>query len=614
MVLKFYIVIYCLVFGLFQLNGQISRPIGTNLSSIQDWSSEYVFVDVFNQCREWIPHEYGSGAPWSSGITIPLGTNGYPLEIPFNNGIDPDQATRTLLFFGDLANKYPSGNYRLIASGSGQISLRFAATGTFSCPVDTLVWIDSSLGGLALEIDTSLVSDPVRDIHLIMPGFENTYPTNPYNPELISFMDDFQVIRFMDWMETNGSSNTLWTDRNTTDFYSQTLDNGVGYEHIVNLCNTSGKNPWICVPHRANNQYISELAKLFRDSLNPDLKIYIEYSNEVWNGSFAQSQYADSMGNVMGYSGNPWEQGWQYYAKRTADVMRIFENEFQDNSRLVKVISSQAANSWLTNYIIEKFEDPLYNPTQVQADAIAIAPYFGGSVANDIGNAGLINSVSVDDILDSLELSLPTAYAWMNANKVVADTHNLELIAYEGGQHLVANATYYNDTAYVNKLMDANRHQRMEDLYCEYLNYWFDSTQAGLFCNFSSHGVYSKYGSWGIKEFMDDTLSPKYLGLQNCVFSYNSDTTSTELVEYEKIERDIQVFPVPSNNGLIRIKHNLNSPYLFLYDNAGREINFKIIKNDVFFMLIDLNHYKGVGTVLLIDDVHFATEKIVLIQ
>jgi hypothetical protein len=447
-----------------------------------------------------------------------------------------------------------------------------------------------------------------------MPGFENSYPTNPYNPDLISFMDDFQVIRFMDWMETNGSSNTLWSDRNTSDYYSQTLDNGVGYEHIVNLCNTSGKNPWICVPHRANDQYISELAKLFRDSLNPGLKIYIEYSNEVWNGSFTQSQYADSMGNVMGYSGNSWEQGWQYYAKRTADVMRIFENEFQDNSRLVKVISSQAANSWLTNYIIEKFEDPLYNPTQVQADAIAIAPYFGGSVANDIGNAGLINSISVDDILDSLELSLSTAYAWMDANKIVADTHNLELIAYEGGQHLVANATYYNDTAYVNKLMDANRHPRMEDLYCEYLNYWFDSTQAGLFCNFSSHGVYSKYGSWGIKEFMDDTLSPKYLGLQNCVFSYNSDTTSTELVKYEKIERDIQVFPVPSNNGLIRIKHNLNSPDLFLYDNAGREINFKIIKNDAFFMLINLNHYKGVGTVLLIDDGHFATEKIVLIQ
>jgi hypothetical protein len=614
MILKFYILICCLVLSLFQLNAQISRPIGTNLSSIQDWSSEYVFVDVFDQCREWIPHEYGSGAPWSSGVTIPLGTNGYPLEIPFNNGIDPPQATRTLMFFGDLANKYPSGNYRLLASGSGQISLRFASIGTFSCPVDTLVWVDSSLGGIALEIDTSLVSDPVRDIHFIMPGFENSYPTNPYNPDLISFMDDFQVIRFMDWMETNGSSNTLWSDRNTSDFYSQTLDNGVGYEHIVRICNTTGKNPWICVPHRANDQYISELAKLFRDSLDPELKIYIEYSNEVWNGSFAQNQYADSMGNVMGYPGNPWEQGWQYYAKRTADVMRIFENEFQDNSRLVKVISSQASNSWITNYIIEKFKDPLYNPTQVQADAIAIAPYFGGSVANDIGNAGLINSVSVDDILDSLELSLPTAYAWMDANKVVADTHNLELIAYEGGQHLVANATYYNDTAYVNKLMDANRHPRMEDLYCNYLNYWFDSAQAGLFCNFSSHGVYSKYGSWGIKEFMDDTLSPKYLGLQNCAFSYNSDTTSTKLVEYAKIERDIQVFPVPSINGLIRIKHNLNSPDLFLYDNAGRSINFKIIKNDAFFMLIDLNNYKGVGTVLLIDDGHFASDKIVLIE
>ena len=91
MILKFYILICCLVLSLFQLNAQISRPIGTNLSSIQDWSSEYVFVDVFDQCREWIPHEYGSGAPWSSGVTIPLGTNGYPLEIPFNNGIDPPQ-------------------------------------------------------------------------------------------------------------------------------------------------------------------------------------------------------------------------------------------------------------------------------------------------------------------------------------------------------------------------------------------------------------------------------------------------------------------------------------------------------------------------------------------
>ncbi len=91
MILKFLIVICCLGIGPFWVNAQIFRPIGTNLSSVQDWSSEYVFVDVFNQCREWIPHGYGSGGAWSSGVNIPLGKNGYPIEIRCENRIEPPQ-------------------------------------------------------------------------------------------------------------------------------------------------------------------------------------------------------------------------------------------------------------------------------------------------------------------------------------------------------------------------------------------------------------------------------------------------------------------------------------------------------------------------------------------
>ena len=73
---KIMLLLSLILSGLIQINAQILRPIGTNLSGIQDWSSEYVFVDVFNQCREWIPHEYGSGAPWSSGVAVPLGPEG----------------------------------------------------------------------------------------------------------------------------------------------------------------------------------------------------------------------------------------------------------------------------------------------------------------------------------------------------------------------------------------------------------------------------------------------------------------------------------------------------------------------------------------------------------
>jgi len=144
-----------LVIGLFacytSASAQILRPIGTNLAGIKDWSSEYVFVDVFNQCRKWIPHEYGSGVPWESTVNIPLNTNGYPLEIPYDNGIDSLQAIRTLMYFGTLQGNYPGGNYRLKASGTGYIRLWSGATGSFSCPVDTIVTVDNSLQGVVIE-------------------------------------------------------------------------------------------------------------------------------------------------------------------------------------------------------------------------------------------------------------------------------------------------------------------------------------------------------------------------------------------------------------------------------------------------------------------------------
>ncbi|MEZ4685799.1 MAG: Ig-like domain-containing protein [Bacteroidia bacterium] len=448
--------------------------------------------------------------------------DGYPLEIPYNNGTDPEQSIRTLMYFGELEDKYPGGSYRLIASGQGRIRLWGAASGSFRCPVDTLVFVDSSFGGVALEIDTSLAADPVRDIHFVMPGFHNNYDSVIFHPNLTDFIQDFQAIRFMDWMKTNGSPVVSWSDRNTPENYSQTTDNGVAYEYIAAMCNRFYKDPWICIPHQADSMYIVNMARFLRDSLDPCLTIYVEYSNEVWNGIFAQNQYAANQASALGYIGQPWELSWKYTARRSADIFHIFLQEFgADSSRFVRVIPAWAANDWVTDYIIDRFEEPQYNPWGVKADAVAIAPYFGGGIADRIASSGMAASTTVNNLLDSMSQALYEAYAWMDACKAVADTHNLSLLAYEGGQHLVTYAPYNNDTAYVNKLLDVNRHARMGDFYCDYFDYWFDSTQADLFCIFSSHGNYSKYGAWGIKENYEDTLSAKYRAIQQCVFAYN---------------------------------------------------------------------------------------------
>ncbi|MBC8196400.1 MAG: T9SS C-terminal target domain-containing protein [Candidatus Marinimicrobia bacterium] len=491
--------------------------IGSNISSLADWSSEITFVNVFNQAREWI--SFDNGGAWDSGVPIALSSDGYPLEIPYNDGVNPPQYVRTLMLW-DIDGLYPSGNYRLIVSGTGQITLSGAVNGTFSCPVDQVVSVNNS-GGIILTINSSALSDPINDIRLIIPGSHNTYQTAPFNPSFLNYISDFETIRFMDFMKTNFSPVVSWSDRSPHDYYTQTLQSGVAYEYLIELCNTTQKNAWVCIPHQADNNFITQFATLLRDSLDPNLNVYVEYTNEAWNGIFSQSQYVEIMGNSLGYAGQPWEQGWKYYAKRSADIHYIFETVFNNENRIVNVVASQTLG-YVSDYILSRYEEVAYNPNQVQAEALANAPYFGGGLADVIGNAGLANTITVDDILDSLEYSsLPQAFIEMQDGKLVAQNHNVEYIAYEGGQHLVSYA-YTSNLNFVNTLIEVNRNPRMEDLYCQYFNYWYDTIQGGLFCQFTSHYKPGIYGSWGVKEHMNDTLAPKYLGLKNCVFNANA--------------------------------------------------------------------------------------------
>jgi hypothetical protein len=340
------------------------------------------------------------------------------------------------------------------------------------------------------------------------------------------------------------------------------------------------------------------------------LKIYLEYSNEVWNGIFDQHHYAADTALALGYTGQPWERAWKYTAKRSADIFVIFEQEFVDDSRFVKVVPGWAGNSWTTNYILERFAEPAYNPGGIKADAVAIAPYFAGGVANRIGDFGLIQSITIPAILDSMELALVEAYAFMDDNKAVADNHGLDLIAYEGGQHLVATWPYIEDTTLTRKLIAANHHPRMEDLYCQYFNYWYDSTGGGVFASFSSHGLYGKYGSWGVKEFMEDTLSAKYVGLRNCVFSYNQDTTTTSLGK--NYNEFLKVYPVPSPDGVFYVEHKLPSTSIQLFDLAGRSIPVEVMSIHQGKLRISAPGLQGMGTLIIKSNQSMIVKKVIM--
>lgn len=550
------------------------RPIGINIAEVSDYSTELVFTDAFKQCRTWIPHEDDFEADWDSGVSIPLNTNGYPLEIPYDNGTNPPQIVRTLLLT-NLGGNYSSGEYRLIVEGSGQISFWGGLEGTYTTPIDTMITINASNNGIVMELEQSLVSDPISSIKLIYPEYVNTYQTQEYSDDFLDFLDGFESIRFMDWLKTNESVIENWNERSLPEYYTQTTEGGVAWEKVIELCNLTQKNAWINIPHLATDDYMTQLAQLINTNLDTNLTFYLEYSNELWNGgTFQQFHDLVILATDLGYTGEDWEKVWKYTAKRSADLFYIFETVLGDSNRFVKVLPTQMSG-YITEQIVTNFNNTTYNPNQVTADAVAMAPYFGGAIGDALGDSGDYTTITVTEILDLAEDSLEESVTEMNEVKAIATTNNLNIIAYEGGQHLVGNGVNADLDVLTDKLIAANRDSRMENIYCQYFDNWYNTLSGGLFAVYASHGTPSRYGSWGIKEYMADVDAPKYNAVENCVFSYNTVNTNDLSKEL------VSIFPNP-NDGFFTINHSLDSPVFKAFDVLGKEVNIDILANNRF--------------------------------
>ena len=137
-----------------------------------------------------------------------------------------------------------------------------------------------------------------------------------------------------------------WTDRVTPSHRSQATD-GVALDYQILLANQVGANPWFCVHHLASDDFVRRMATLVRDTLRPDLTVYIEHSNEVWNVAFPQGEYATRRGLELGLhttSGHPTNDcaafaadhvcaNIRYHAKRSLEIFSIWTSVFGGAAR-----------------------------------------------------------------------------------------------------------------------------------------------------------------------------------------------------------------------------------------------------------------------------------------
>ncbi|WP_445926099.1 hypothetical protein [Leptodesmis sp.] len=380
--------------------------------------------------------------------------------------------------------------------------------------------------GVFLRILETNLDNPIRNIRFIMPGFEHTYQTQPFHPLFLDRLSKFNTLRFMDWGATNNSPLVNWADRTTINSATQTSNQGVALEYMIQLANTLKINPWFNIPAEASDDYVRQFATMVRDQLDPSLRVYIEYSNEVWNNIFSQASYVSQQGLALGLDSNGFTAGLRYYAQRSVEIFKIWEEVFGQSSsqRLVRVLAGQGANPWTTEQILG------WNDAYQYADAYAIAPYFDGfgdadqdgwSDLNDVDMVDITLQMTPDQIIDNMLLEIPTEIKQMFDSNyaIVTKRYGLDLLAYEGGSHLTSYQFSADQQAQMHDLFLAvNQSSRMRDLYKAYLDQWQQSGGI-LFNQFVDVNASTKWGYWGVLEYQNQDINtaPKYLGLMDFI-------------------------------------------------------------------------------------------------
>lgn len=330
-----------------------SNLIGINVDFPGDYSTTRMFADAIKQSRIW--QQVNSDKPARQDA------NGWPLE---------DAQITVWHGIGRM-----HGTYRLSFQGRATVQIKCCAgnlqnqtyNGSTNTTTANLVYPSTDKNGLFLEFrntqrtPSSPPNSGVTQVKLMRPQTEGG--SKPYNPDTLftlpykTALKRFQVLRFMDFVATNGNNQVRWGDRLTPSWYSMHQEapgygwqgRGGAYELAIQLCNEVGADCWLNVPAKANDQYVLQLAQLVKAQLNPNLKLYIEYSNELWNtsGGFPQSRQNSELAKAEVAAGNSplnfdrsnnetyW--AWRRVAKRGAEMSLIFRQVFGNAAMMTRV-------------------------------------------------------------------------------------------------------------------------------------------------------------------------------------------------------------------------------------------------------------------------------------
>ncbi len=503
-----------------------ASSLGINTNEVGAIDASLPFVDLFRAAAPFRENVLHLPAP----ATVSYDANGWPTQL---NGT---QVGTT--FLNEIpAGALPEGNYTVLYDGEGELAYRYdAKLLQHQAGRDTI----SLTAGNNGRLDASLVivqSNPanyLRNIRILPSGgicranplqrvsnaaacaaddylaFVDYYATIVFNPDYLNFMKDFRALRFMPMSGITRNPIQHWSQRPRMEqatWGGSYGARGAPLAIMVALANRLHKDVWFNMPHAANDDYVRQFATYVRDNLDPDLKIYLEYSNEVWNPTFTHAEYTQQQGIAQGLSRDAVQAGHYFYSRRARAVFSVWEQVFGNRERLVRVLGGWDTHPDFLRAVLS------YDNTYQQVDAIAIAPYFAGKL-DELRAATTVDAVFAQLRHPRTNRGLPDVLQHVQAHAQLAQQFGVDLLAYEAGQGLVDWSTRQLDQHPNPLFVAANRDPRMGQLYREFLDGW-ERAGGKLMMLFSAPRPCQWFGCWGLKEHIRqaDAAAPKFMAV-----------------------------------------------------------------------------------------------------
>jgi hypothetical protein len=376
-----------------------------------------------------------------------------------------------------------------------------------------------------LQTDYQGVEKGVKDIQLYRPNYIHGTP-QMFNTDYINGLNQFSCIRYMDFMGVANNNNpiypaiTTWQDRVLPSDIK--FENGAPWEYMISMANFVNKDVWVNLPCAADSLYIVQLATLLKNHLRPNIKIYLEYSNEVWNaGDFTQYQYnysavLNSVEDEDIRNATPWDdrRRARRVARQVIKAGRIFSEVFGESvssgGRIRPVFAWQGAYlPWYDDVL--DWVNTAYGAPKEFLYAISVAPYF--SPADSIKNKP---NASPIEIVNSMQMVCDSSTVKViKYLSELAFKYKIKHIGYESGPASNGGADMVNLDAKI----QANKISEVKAMIKHnYIENWFSQNAHGsaplgtndLINYYGYVGRVSRYGCWGALEDLSSLKSNNF--------------------------------------------------------------------------------------------------------